>query len=327
MVRILRNLRIDEISSVDRAANEMAKIRLLKRDDETSRRPDFREIFKLDPSAIADTDIDDADDDDDGDDLAATTAAISDPKFETFISLLTEANPELTRQQAVYFLLHNAHGRALAQHLASVVTKTEKEEPPMSRIVELTKLTKFIEDDPGNLHAICRHIEKRGETSLSEADFTALLTSHCKKVKASHESVMGCFSRLFETDPEIRKAHAICKAAQMSLVPTQVSGEDALDVNDASAAYNKLSEMAEAQRNERRPSLRLRHSPACSKTRPMRSWQRKRIAAPHHQRFTLFPTGNHTSFADTPVARVSRGAAEHLMPFNVRNAGQTDSAA
>jgi hypothetical protein len=247
MPKLLTNLRIDEISSVDRGAGEGVKIMLMKRDDETSRRPNFRELFKdLNNSALLKftpaPDFDDEDDEIIDDDQSPLPE-----KLEQFAQILIAANPELTREQAVYFLIHNAHGRALAEHLASV-TKTK--EPKMSRIEELTKLTKYIGEDPGNMHAISKHIIEKGETSLTEHDFTALLTEHCKRVKQPHESVAGAFSRIFENDIEVRQAHAICKspAPQMSLVPTQVGGADALDVNnDRSKAYEQLKAMAEEQ--------------------------------------------------------------------------------
>ena len=252
--KILTRLRIDEISSVDRGAGEGVKIMLMKRHN-PEQRPTF-DVFDdvhfskatLAPPAI------DPDDPDDDDDVVSSASAISD-KFEQFISLLIEANPALDRQGAVYFLIHNAHGRALAAHLASV-TKTK--EPKM---LKMDKLTKYIGESPGNMSAVAKHIIEKGETSLTEHEFTAMLTEHAKLNKRAGESVMGCFARIFEHDAEIRRAHAITKAGPntMSVDPVQVGGNDAFDtsVADSSAkAMKQLQTMAEAQR-QRAPTLTI----------------------------------------------------------------------
>jgi hypothetical protein len=46
-------------------------------------------------------------------------------QLQQFAAALCAANPELTTEEALYFLPHNAHGRALAEHLSSISTKKE----------------------------------------------------------------------------------------------------------------------------------------------------------------------------------------------------------
>ena len=69
MPRILRNLRIDEISSVDKGAGDGVRIVLMKRHAGASQRLrrmfgsiDYSNFRKMEPSPVAD-DIDDVDDD------------------------------------------------------------------------------------------------------------------------------------------------------------------------------------------------------------------------------------------------------------------------
>src|SRR5690242_18118395 len=82
MVRRLTELRIDEISSVDRGANDGAKVALLKRDDDSDAAND-RDLV----SRLAD--------------------------------MLCEAQPGATRREALHWLLHSPKGRALLQHIAT----------------------------------------------------------------------------------------------------------------------------------------------------------------------------------------------------------------
>ena len=252
--KILTQLRIDEISSVDRGAGEGVKILLMKRldDDDTPRRPDFRKWFKgIDFTKVS---INSPAIDDDDDDQTVSP----DNKVEQLISFLLEITPNVSREDCIYYLLHNAHGRAL---LAAVGKNIEKEEPTMSqsRTEILADLAKRISENSGTIHVMAKNIVTSGTTALTEHEFTAALTEHAKLYKRAGESVMGAFSRIFSDDVEIRKAHAICKSAarMMSMQPTQVGGADALDTNnDQSKALKQLQEMA-AEQVKRSPTLTI----------------------------------------------------------------------
>lgn len=88
MPRVLRKLRIDEISAVDRAAGEGTRVVLYKRDDDE--RPGFYQQ------------------------LLARKRAVRKAKYRDVIpgSRLHRIE-NLTREEAKHFLLHDRHGRAL----------------------------------------------------------------------------------------------------------------------------------------------------------------------------------------------------------------------
>jgi hypothetical protein len=191
------------------------------------------------------------------------------PRLEQMVAALISAAPALTREQAIHHLLHTAHGHALAEHLSSV-TKTRKEPTPMNRSDQLrsiakdfgvVKLAKFIVDD--------------GPHGISEIEFTKMVSDEAQLHKLAGESSEKAFSRYFENNIDIRKAWQITKSTPvqtvdymsikpvngprnpdyMSIEPTMVGGEDAMDVNtDKSKAYDKLVAMADEQRR-RSPEL------------------------------------------------------------------------
>ena len=104
--RYLRNLRVDEISAVDRGANDGAKIVLWKRDDDVAPRrrssPDFATIFGAKPTPR------DADEKADPDHRASRVA-----------DLIVEASDgKVDRPSALKFLLHTPNGAALLTRLS-----------------------------------------------------------------------------------------------------------------------------------------------------------------------------------------------------------------
>ena len=104
--RYLRNLRVDEISAVDRGANDGAKIVLWKRDDDIAPRrrssPDFAAIFGAKPV------LRDADEKADPDHRASRVA-----------DLIVEATDgKVDRAQALRFLLHSSSGAALLPRMS-----------------------------------------------------------------------------------------------------------------------------------------------------------------------------------------------------------------
>jgi SpoVK/Ycf46/Vps4 family AAA+-type ATPase len=123
-------------------------------------------------------------------------------KLEQLAAALCAANPDLTRQQALFFLIHNAHGRALAERLSSVLKSTREDQ--MHDLKSIAKQS-------GGLSVITSHIIEKGETSFSEHDFTAAVMEAAKLTKRDGETDAKVFSRLFESSADIRKAYSICR--------------------------------------------------------------------------------------------------------------------
>jgi hypothetical protein len=73
-----------------------------------------------------------------------------------------------------------------------------------------------------------------------------------QKTRRTDERPEQAFARFYSTPEsfELRKAINVAKRfpSLLNLEPTMVGGKDATDVNGAPGAYNKLTEMAEAQR-------------------------------------------------------------------------------
>jgi hypothetical protein len=140
------------------------------------------------------------------------------------------------------------------------------------------------------MSAVTKHIIDKGSTAVTEHEFTAMLTEHARLNKRAGESDASAFSRIFSSDLEIRKAHAITKnfPQLLDLQPTQVGGKDATDVNnDSSKAYEQLQTMAEELRR-RSPTLTVAQAFA----RTFEDPENRELAARSHRR----PTAT-TSFA------------------------------
>jgi hypothetical protein len=227
MARLLTKLRIDEVSCVIKGANPGAKV-LIRKSDEPRRAMSFDDIMKLredDDGNAIDSDAIDAD-------VDGNDAATLREKLEQLVAVLILADPAVTRQQAAYFILHTAHGRALFQHFSKQM------ERPMNRTDELKSIAKAA----GGMEMICKNIIDRGSTTISEREFSAALMAHCKNdVKA--------FSKKIEEDVDIRRAYGIAKGYpnMMSIEPVSTEVGSTITADDSKKAYEQLMALAEKQ--------------------------------------------------------------------------------
>jgi hypothetical protein len=150
--------------------------------------------------------------DDDPDDDNKVSA-----KLNAMVDAMIVAAPSISRQQAAHYLLHNAHGRRLAEHLNSL---SKHEEPNMPQVDILT-VASILED---GLNA--------------------------QVIKRDGESFAKAFSRKYENDLEFRKSWAtVSEAKQMlalgkgmaTLTPTSVGVDN---INDPAEAVAALQAMA-----------------------------------------------------------------------------------
>jgi hypothetical protein len=181
-MRILKNLRIDEVSCVIKGANPGAKVMIRKSDDGPLL---FNDIIKADP-------IEDEPD------------ALTD-KLKAMVDALIVANPGMSEQLAMNYLMHSPNGRLVAQHLNSI---SKRKEEPVTQ-VDIFKLSNI-----NSVVEIAKSITK-GDAEISEHDFTKVLQGHAMLTKSAGESVGAAFERLLTASTadgaELRKAYILCK--------------------------------------------------------------------------------------------------------------------
>jgi hypothetical protein len=159
---------------------------------------------------------------------------------------------EVTREDAVRWLLHSARGQSLVARMAAARKQANKgKDSPMTRTETLTRIVK----QAGGLGPLCQKIVNRGSSEVTEAELTGMITA---AAKAEHPGMddARAFTKMFcgPTGETLRKAVAIAKAVQLEIMPVQVGGDDATDVNDAEKAYTQLQRLADEQRR-RSPEL------------------------------------------------------------------------
>jgi len=176
------------------------------------------------------------------------------PRLAQMVTTLCAANPGLSPQQALSHLLHSQHGRALAQHLASVTKTSIHEDEPMSRSENFRDVAKRY-----GVHAIAKlMIAENDAQGINEHELTQMIHDEAQKTRKSGESPEQAFARLYNSAEaiDLRKAVQITKVWPMTmLVEPSVTEVGRTDVKtDAQEAYQKLQAMADEQRR-RSPTL------------------------------------------------------------------------
>jgi hypothetical protein len=235
-MRILRNLRISEVSSVDKAANGDAQIVLYKRDPGIGVRKEH--IFgKQDYSEADDADAKDIDN---GDAENETHFA------EEVAGLLVRSGRFSSDQEALDFLLGSQHGAALLQRLrqSKRTTKYTRKEFRVDR----TQVLKGYLKSAGGLDGLCRQIVKEGTTDIHEAELTGMITAEAKHAEPDMSEAKA-FNKMF-CDPSprgvlLRQAINVAKAQAIMPVETE-SGSSPVE-DDTQEATRQLTALAEAQ--------------------------------------------------------------------------------
>jgi hypothetical protein len=282
MAKILRNLKIREISSVDKGAGDGVKIVLMKRldeprldaDEKADRHNRLRKMFTAalrkkseydeemsspgfsrDPARTGPTAADEdagsaerrnedryEDREEPEQEGDVIATSVIPPRLQQMVNAVRTAAPHVSEQAIVHFLLHTARGRDVAEHLATHITKKEE---PMSRIERLQALAKR-----GGVQLVAKALLEKGDAmEISEFEFTELMIAEATRKKQSFEA--------YFTDPaniDIRKAHALTKStlvAKDSLLravevqPVSVEAGRTDVETDTQEAYEQLMEMAE----------------------------------------------------------------------------------
>ena len=131
----------------------------------------------------------------------------------------------------------------------SVLPKfAKRKEPPMDRATELRDIAKQY-----GISKLAAFIVTEGKShGITEHELTKLIDEEAQRTRNAGERPEQAFARFYSAheNVELRKAVQIAKSFPrlLDLEPTHVGGAAATDVNDASEAYNKLTAMAEDQR-------------------------------------------------------------------------------
>jgi hypothetical protein len=239
--RVLRNLRIDEVSCVIKGSSPGASV-LIRKSDDAHRERLRRTFAKLSapPDDDFDDDIEDIDEEDDEGTLPAG--------LEQSIAAIVAASPSITKEQAALWLIHTPRGRAAHAALS------KRKDTPVNRTEELTAYVK----QSGSMVSLAKHIVTKGTTANSEHEFSACLMEHARLNKRDNESDAQAFSRILQSDAEIRRAYGIVKKYPNTMrtkpVSTEVGDTDTDGEDEAKEAARQLSELADEQRR-RSPTL------------------------------------------------------------------------
>jgi hypothetical protein len=225
-VRILRNLRINEVSSCDRGAGDGCRVVLYKRDD-----------------------------------TAAPANGDDDEAFRTALHYLmhTAQGASVVRR---FFGPGGTNDTADIEHLARMVARvmraegnsddaepsdlsdlsnlgdaTETEKVHMDRDTELQAIVKR----DGGIVGLCRKICKQGAGDISEHELTELITQ-AAMAENPDMSPEHAFTKAYMSPAgePLRRAVQITKGM---LQPVRVGGDD-VDANDAAKAYESLQKLA-----------------------------------------------------------------------------------
>jgi len=133
--------------------------------------------------------------------------------------------------------------RARGPNLANYFNDLMKGHASMNRTEELRDIAKAA----GGMAAIAKSIIAKGATNFTEHEFAGALMEHAKLNKRDNESAAQSFSRILQSDPDIRRAYGITRG-YMSIEPTWVEIGGTISEDDSKAAFDQLTEMANAQR-------------------------------------------------------------------------------
>jgi hypothetical protein len=250
MARILKHLRINEVSAVLRGAGEGCEIKISKSDDRRRGYYGYEHMFK----ASVDEDelpVDTAENNyDDGagerrnedryqdrkgrqqeGDIIATS--VMPPRLQQMVDAIRAHAPKLSDGEIVHFLLHTARGRAVAEHLSNITKR--KDRPTMSR-QEIVKRY--------GLATIAKGMLKDNDPyGFSEHEFTEFMVAQAKRKGVSFEKYFTAPENL-----DVRRAHQLTKGTLVEVQPISVDVGFTDNGSDWQKAYAQLQEMAEELR-------------------------------------------------------------------------------
>src|SRR5262249_13494206 len=97
----------------------------------------------------------------------------------TLADLMVEAGSadgEVTREDALRYLLHSERGQALVSRMAKTRKRDNRKDFSMTRTETLSRIVK----QAGGIGPLCRKIVKRGTTDVGEAELVGMITAAAK---------------------------------------------------------------------------------------------------------------------------------------------------
>jgi hypothetical protein len=248
-MHILRNLRISEVSSVDKAANGDARIVLYKRDPGISARKEH--IFgKQDYSESDDVDAtidENADNSGDNGDERHLVERLAD--------LIVEGGDrdgkEISREDALRWLLHDRHGQALVARMAHASKRTTNITRKVFKMPSRSTVLQSITKQAGGVVGLCKRIVKDGTSGdITEHELTALMVANAKREHPDLTDA-AAFSRVFSdmspAGETMRRAIQVAKFSHLLLVPVNVDTGDSDVWDDSEAAIEQRRQLDDAQ--------------------------------------------------------------------------------
>jgi len=265
-VRLLRNLRINEVSAVDRGAGEGVKIVLMKRaDDEPRSKGPLERAERAERIERRRRERDEFE----GRERLIQGRERGAALFKYYLAKAdkpADKAPPLDPVIADDVDQHHGNGitfdvgdqrltfpneRALAVWLAVQERIKKAEDNSMSTTPEQMEAARVEKLKSLNPVAIAKQIVSDGKSyGIDEHEFTKLVTAHAQREHPDmtpEQAFVKVFTAQTEEGALLRKAHVVTKDL-MSLEPVFVGGDDARDVNGAQKAYEQLMRMAEEQR-------------------------------------------------------------------------------
>jgi hypothetical protein len=234
-VKVLRNLKISEVSAVDRGAGENCRIVLRKGAEPRS----FADVLWLNEvrKSMMTGGYSKWRRNDDGD----VGAGGGHPLSELADLIVEGSDGKLDRAAVLRWLLHHKDGVAAAR------AHKRSEETPMTRAEHLDQIAKDF-----GVTRIAKFIIDQSDPFLSEAEFTKLIDDHAQAGRKAGETREQCFTRAYTARTEdgatLRRAHQLVRDAtlrkaaglpfEVTLQPRLSSGLEAL--TDASGPLAQL---------------------------------------------------------------------------------------
>jgi hypothetical protein len=163
--------------------------------------------------------------------------------IDQLADLLVEAGSsdgEISRQDALRWLLHSRDGQALVTRMAQARKRAAyRKDFQMTRDETLSRIVK----QAGGLGPLCQRIVKRGASNVTEAELVGMITATAKAEYPDMDDARA-FTKAFcgPGGEMLRRAVQVAKVAQ-------VGGDDGdADDDDATAALEELHRLADAHR-------------------------------------------------------------------------------
>jgi hypothetical protein len=213
----------------------------------------FGRAFKIEDDADHDSDDDrlDADDIDNDRDDSGNNGGNSgngdngnEPRHvvDELAYLLVEGgspNGEITREQALQWLLHSERGQALVARMAQ---HRKRKGNSMNRSEQLRVVVKRA----GGIMSLCKSIATSGRSNVTEHELTQLIVDAAKREHPDLSDAQA-FARAFgaagPNGETLRKAVAIAKAVQLEIMPDSTEA----DQDDSGKATRQMERLVDEQ--------------------------------------------------------------------------------